>query len=184
MTDPEFDALQMRRLTQVRTAHHHRLVESGAARRILDAASPVNYMVNTSEFGEGTLLFPSRATIGGTAIGMLWGSGGSLAPSIASSAEALQMIEDGVGDIIYLRRLEALHGGYEVSGATTGVLRDMKNPLRQATPLDGIRTEDHQTVIEILAEVEEIYQSGKLPCLDPETLVNTTLARPGLYPMP
>jgi hypothetical protein len=185
----EDEARQLKILTELRNRQHRLLVESGIARRMLDAKVPVNYMQNGDDFTEGTLLYPTRTELSQTAIGRLWGVRETISGSCRQAPQNLEAWRDFFyehphSDVVMLGRLEALEKGYSQSTIYTGIQLERGNPDVGIIPMNGIQSSDATDLGQLLKEVEEKHASGELSCLEPGSLVNLTIGRFGPTPLP
>lgn len=182
---PEENEKQLTLLGEVRNRHHNKLVYEGIGQRIMDAIVPVNYMGNTKEITEATLLFAGRQKLGSMAIGMLWGG-----DSIAASCNLIEDIFAFVGeypdsDVVVMNRLDARPRGWDQSYFTAGIQQiDSNGPTGNLFPLDGIETADLGVLAEMVNELESLRISGDLSCLSEEGLMNASIARNGPVPLP
>lgn len=186
---PDEEARQLAVLTKLRVKQHLLLVESGIARRILDASVPMNYMKNSDDFTEGTLLYPARKKVGDMAIGALWGGEATVSGSCVHAPRVLGgWYERGkllpAEDMILLGRLDALHNGWQSSLVYAGLQHQRGDLSLGFTPLDNISGADLLQMGELIAEVEQVREAEGLTSLDQETLVNTEIGRHGPTPMP
>lgn len=186
---PEEEAIQRAALTRLRNRHHHHLVTTGVARRMLDAHVPVNYMQNADEFTEGTLLFPFRQKVGQIAIGILWGGAESISGSCRTAPQDLDEWGRFLhvfpnADALMLSRLDAHERGYSQATIFAGIQLVRGELEAGIMPLDGIEPDDVVELGGLIREVDERHLSGELSCLEPETLVNLTISRVAPIPLP
>ncbi len=186
---PDEESRQLRTLTKLRNRQHRLLIDSGIARRMLDADVPINWLKDSSEFTEGTLLYPIRRQLSETAIGRLYG----IKDTIAGSCEQLPQDHKGWSDFfsqyplvdaVLLGRLEALPNGFNRSNIHAGIQLERSNPDAGVIPMDGILHTDIMGIVGMLGEVEELRETEELSCLDPDILINVALSRNGPIPLP
>ena len=181
---------QLKLLAETRTRHHRALVNSGIARRILDTEAPVNFMQNGDEFTEGTLLYPTRKKVADIAIGSLWGIRQTVSGSCAKAPQDLgewgtylRQFPD--ADMVMLGRIEAHRdNGWGVNTIYVGIQQKRDSLEKGFMPLDGVEAADLTELGILLGEVKEIRESRDLSCLDPGSLINTTISRHAPTPMP
>lgn len=180
---------QLRVLTELRTRHHNRLVDSGIARRILDAEAPVNYLQNGDDFTEGTLFYPTRKKVAELAIGSLWGIEETVSGSCVNAPQDLAQWGAYLhlfpnADIVMLGRIEAHNNGWGVNTIYVGMQHERDSLSDSFMPLNGVEQADILVLGELLDEVKTVRESQDLTCLDPDSLVNTTIGRYAPTPMP
>lgn len=183
---PEARELQL--LTRIRTQHHLALVETGVARRIIDADIPINYMANKDEITEGTLFFPRRSPLSKTSIGVTWGGSASLSGSCSLLPQDLGGWMDLINefpdaDVLMLGRLDAHPRGWGVATVFTGI-QLTRNAEVGIIPLDGVSIEDQLVITGMMREVQGLIDEGQLTCIDDDSLINDSMERHGPTPMP
>jgi hypothetical protein len=191
---PEESDRQLSVLTRLRTNQHRFLIESGIARRVLDAEIEANSGKDSSEFTEATLLFPIRHSLSSIPIGRLVGVDSSLVgcisknnnPILTNSIAGAFNFFDRHPDAyeICIHRVDAIKHGFKINGLTLGIQLDKNDPGQRNIALDGIEKSDIYEVLGLLKEVESYKSSGELSCLDGEKLVNVHIDRDGPTPMP
>ncbi len=187
---PDEEQRQLRILTMTRTRHHRDLVESGIARRILDAEAPVNYMQNADDFTEGTLLYPTRRKVEDIAIGSLWGIKETISGSCKRAPQNLgewgyYLQKYPNADMVMLGRIDAhKNNGWGLTTIYVGIQRERDSELKGFLQLDGVEAADLTVLGRLLGELKEVRESQDLTCLDPDSLINSTIGRHAPTPMP
>jgi hypothetical protein len=187
---PEEERRQLGVLSELRNRHHTTLVTSGIAQRVLDVGAPVNYLQNGDDFTEGTLLFPTRKKILEVAIGTLCGIRETISGSCTSAPqdigewfEYLDQYPD--ADLVKLGRIEAhRNNGWEIATIFVGIQQKRDSLENGFIPFDGVEVSDLIDLSKLLHEVKVAKESLNLSCLDPDSLMNTTIGRYAPTPLP
>lgn len=187
---PEEEKRQLGILTELRTRHHEFLVNSGIARRVLDAEAPVNFMQNGDDFTEGTLFYPTRKRIFDIAVGILGGIRETISGSCQSAPQDFREWSEYLNrypeaDMVNLDRIEAQRdNGCVISTIYVGIQQKRDSLEDGFIPIDGVEMVDLIDLGRLLHEVKTAKEALNLSCLDEEYLINTGIGRFAPTPLP
>ncbi len=170
---------QQEQLAELRDQHYRELVESGAARRIIDSPAITNFDRPKTTLTEGTMLYPFRhpqwnlSLMQGDPIYM---DAGIRRPVSVMHDPLLRILGDQNTEnyVLYMGRCEPILNGYSMCGYAAGLIFDMPSAIalnqEPYVSFAGIEKTDLQLIERQISEISAFAIEKSLDIIDPLTV--------------